>query len=105
MQSGFHLESMGNKFIGFFFFLKGGREHDDIYEVMSGYITGESGSRGNRQEFGDTGVGKDEIHSTRQQCISWYSAVSLLLASPVLSHLSPSSMPVRCRINSQVRAF
>lgn len=49
MQSGFHLESMGNKFIGFFFFLKGGREHDDIYEVMSGYITGESGSRGNSQ--------------------------------------------------------
>lgn len=44
MQSGFHLESMGNKFIGFFFFFEGGREHDDIYEVMSGYIMGETGS-------------------------------------------------------------
>ncbi|KAM6371416.1 urotensin-2 [Pluvialis apricaria] len=48
MQSGFHLESMGNKFIGFFF-LRGGREHDDICEVISGYITGETGSRGNSQ--------------------------------------------------------
>lgn len=42
MQSGFHLESMSNKFIGFFF--EGGREHDGVYEVMSGYIMGESGS-------------------------------------------------------------
>lgn len=64
MQSGFHLESMGNKFIGFFFLLffflagVGGewRRHDDIYEVMSSYITSKTGSRGNSE----TGV-----HSSR----------------------------------------
>lgn len=34
------------------FFFEGGREHDDIYEIMSGYIMGETGSWG----YSQTGV-------------------------------------------------
>lgn len=102
MQSGFHLQSIDNKFIGFLF-LGGGREgvwpylwgHEWLYNEWN---------REQRQQSGVPNYRRwqDKIYSTEQQCISWYSAVSLSSASPVLSSLSLSSTPARCLINSQV---
>lgn len=100
MQSGFHLESMGNKFIGFFFcgwcYLWG---HEWLYNRWNWEEKHQSDSGSVRRGQ------QRRIIFTQQQCIRWYSAVSLLSASHVLSCLSLLSTPVRCPISSQVRLF
>lgn len=85
MQSGFHLESMGNKFIGFFF--ERGREQDDIYEVMSSYITGETGSRGNSQTVqSDRGRQRRNIFNTaRMHKLIFCCLIIISFSCPLLS--------------------